>query len=172
MENEKLKERLLDLKERQLSGEHMLCPRCGRDQMKSVIHTNALSRHEDIYVCDACGNQESVLVFMRNPIPLSHWACFYPKRPDSGFMEMTGAEVWERIRNEHVPILVRIYERWLNHPDEADMLRLEAFENCSGLGELWCDTFRAAYEAKDGQVILRFKKNGKDIEVTCSLISR
>ena len=45
-----------DLKARQEAGEHMLCPRCGRDTMKENIHTNALSRHADIYLCDACGH--------------------------------------------------------------------------------------------------------------------
>ena len=50
-----MKKALLDLQARQESGEHMPCPRCGRDTMKPQLHTNALSRHaEDIYICDEC----------------------------------------------------------------------------------------------------------------------
>ena len=46
---------LLDLKAWQQASEHMLCPRCGKDTMKPDLHTNALSRHADLYVCDKCG---------------------------------------------------------------------------------------------------------------------
>ena len=52
---ERAERRLLDLKARQEAGEHMMCPRCGRDAMKAPVHTNALSRTADVYVCDACG---------------------------------------------------------------------------------------------------------------------
>ena len=46
---------LLDLKARQQAGEHMPCPRCGKDTMKPDLHTNALSRHADLFICDQCG---------------------------------------------------------------------------------------------------------------------
>jgi 4-hydroxy-3-methylbut-2-en-1-yl diphosphate synthase IspG/GcpE len=45
---DKTRKILGNLKARQDSGEHMLCPRCGRDTMKESIHTNALSQHADI----------------------------------------------------------------------------------------------------------------------------
>ena len=57
---------LLDLKARQQAGEHMPCPRCGKDTMKPELHTNALSRHADLYVCDQCGTAEAMLAFMNN----------------------------------------------------------------------------------------------------------
>ena len=38
-----LKAKLLDLKARQEAGEHMMCPRCGKDTMKPELHTNAMS---------------------------------------------------------------------------------------------------------------------------------
>ena len=41
---------LLDLKARQQAGEHMPCPRCGMDTMKPALHTNALSRHADLWL--------------------------------------------------------------------------------------------------------------------------
>ena len=53
---------LADLKARQEAGEHMPCPRCGRDTMKPALYTNALSRVADgIMVCDDCGTQEALL---------------------------------------------------------------------------------------------------------------
>jgi len=33
--------------------------------MKKNIHINALNRHADIYVCDACGTEEALLKFMK-----------------------------------------------------------------------------------------------------------
>ena len=35
------------------------CPRCGRMTVKDRLHTNALSRHATVYVCDACGTDEA-----------------------------------------------------------------------------------------------------------------
>ena len=74
-----------DLKARQDSGEHMPCPRCGRNTMKERVHTNALSRHANIYICDACGTEEAMLKFMSNPLPVTEWACFFPTQQPSDF---------------------------------------------------------------------------------------
>ncbi len=63
-----LKQTLLDLKARQLQGEHMDCPRCGRDSMNPEIHRNATSRHADLYVCDDCGTAEALLDMMHAPL--------------------------------------------------------------------------------------------------------
>ena len=57
-------QRLEDLKARQRVGEHMACPRCGMDVMKTPVHTNALSRAADVYICDACGSTEAILAYM------------------------------------------------------------------------------------------------------------
>ena len=66
--NKRHESALADLKARQLAGEHMPCPRCGSFSMKPALHTNALSRHADIYVCDGCSTEEAMLVFMNNPL--------------------------------------------------------------------------------------------------------
>lgn len=68
-----LTRRLLDLKARQAAGEQMPCPRCGRLSMKKPLEHNALSRHADLFVCDDCGLEESLLDMMRNPLPLEQW---------------------------------------------------------------------------------------------------
>ena len=73
-------QRLEDLKARQRVGEHMACPRCGMDVMKTPVHTNALSRAADVYICDACGSTEAILAYMHQSSPLSGWAAFRPKR--------------------------------------------------------------------------------------------
>ena len=49
--NDAMKKMLADLKARQESGEHMVCPRCGYDRMKPEIYTNAVSREAgDAYI--------------------------------------------------------------------------------------------------------------------------
>ena len=45
--------------EMQQAGEFLLCPRCGKP-LKDRLHTNALSRVADVYVCDACGTAEAL----------------------------------------------------------------------------------------------------------------
>jgi len=72
---DRIRRALGDLKAKQDAGEHMPCPRCGRDAMKENIYTNALSRHADIYICNSCGKEEALLKFMHNPLPMGNWCC-------------------------------------------------------------------------------------------------
>ena len=46
-------------------------------------------------------------------------------------------------------------------PGNAEWYRLEAFESCPGLIELWPQPFQAKYQAADGAVLIRFR-NGPD----------
>ena len=57
----------------QSDGTHF-CPRCGNLTVKDRLHTNALSRHANIYICDACGVHEAILDMMKTPLPLKDWA--------------------------------------------------------------------------------------------------
>ena len=57
----------------QEDGVHF-CPRCGRWTVKEKLHTNALSRHADVYICDACGNDEAIREMKGDPLPLREWA--------------------------------------------------------------------------------------------------
>ena len=67
---EEIRNAQLDLRARQESGEHMPCPRCGRDTMKPKLHTNALSRHADgIFICDECYPSKQVI---RVKSPVEH----------------------------------------------------------------------------------------------------
>ena len=60
--------------ERQRDGA-VKCPRCGRDTLKPKLHTNALSRRADVYVCDECGMKEAIEDIPGNyKIPFEYWA--------------------------------------------------------------------------------------------------
>lgn len=50
------------------------CPRCGRLTVKEKLHTNALSRHANVYVCDECGMNEAFRDWKHTPLPLKDWA--------------------------------------------------------------------------------------------------
>ena len=58
---------------KQVDGLH-ICPRCGRLTVKARLTTNALSRHADVYICDACGNDEAVREMKGDPLLLKDWA--------------------------------------------------------------------------------------------------
>ena len=50
------------------------CPRCGKPDMRDPIHTNALSRFANVYVCDMCGMAEALLSYTGAPPRLRNWA--------------------------------------------------------------------------------------------------
>lgn len=58
-------------------GQIGACPRCGYRPMNQKIALNALSRHADVYICEACGMEEAMIAASRQPaIPLKDWALF------------------------------------------------------------------------------------------------
>ena len=154
---EKMIRKLGDLKARQDTGEHMHCPRCGADTMKAPVHTNALSRVADIYICDACGSAEAMLAFMNQEYPITSWSAFQPHRPKSDFRDLPAADVLMWIALEQIDTLTEICKRCTEDPEHAAEYRLEAFESCPGLTELWPQPFQAKYDAADGAVLVRFK---------------
>ncbi len=168
---DKIRKALGDLKARQDGGEQMPCPRCGRDNMKANIHTNALSRHADIYICDVCGTEEAMLKFMHNPLPVAEWACFKPTQLPSDFKTLPAVEVWERVQDTQIPFLISLYERWQEEHEYEDFndYRAAAFESCPGLTQLWERPFRAEYAAADGKLVLRFRLNDEGIEVAADI---
>ncbi len=168
---DRIRRALGDLKARQDAGEHMSCPRCGRETMKELIHTNALSRHADIYICDACGTEEALLKFMSNPLPLREWACLRPTQQPSDFKALTAEAIWKCVQDTQLPFLMRLYERWLDEHEYEDFAdyRAAAFENCPGLTVLWAQPFRAEYAAADGKLVLRFRFADEGIEVAADI---
>ena len=168
---DRIRKALGDLKARQAAGEYIPCPRCGRDSMKENIHTNALSRHADIYICDACGMEEAMLKFMHNPLPLREWACFRPTLLPSDFKTLPAEEVWKRVQDAHLPFLMNLYERWQDEHEYEDFndYLAAAFENCPGLTQLWERPFRAEYAAANGKLVLRFRFTDEGIEVAADI---
>ena len=168
-----IQEALLDLRARQQSGEHMRCPRCGRDTMKPSLATNALSRHADgIFVCDDCGTAEAMLDFMRNPLPLECWALFREEKGDVDFKAVPGEEALKTIRDEHVPRLIRIYQRWKAGCVDFKELRSEAIRECPGLTQIWEQPFQALYQVSDGEIVVRFRKMSDTVEIAADLLQK
>ena len=162
---------LLDLKARQQAGEHMPCPRCGKDTMKPDLHTNALSRHADLFICDQCGTAEAMLDFMNNPLPLTMWAICKPLRPASGFGGMTAADVLAKVMIDQLHTLIAIYKLCEAYPENRDEYRAEAYETCPGLTELWTEPFTARYDSKDSPVMLRFRMTESgDVQVAANIL--
>lgn len=168
-----IQEALLDLKARQEAGEHMPCPRCGRDSMKPALVTNALSRHADgIFVCDDCGTAEAMLDFMRNPLPLECWAFFREETPAGDFKALPGEEAMQTIKAEHVPRLIRIFQKWKAGDVDFKALRSEAIRECPGLTQIWEQPFQALYEVADGEIVVRFREQGDAVEVAADLLKK
>lgn len=168
---DRIRKILGDLKARQDAGEHMPCPRCGRDTMKRNIHTNALSRHVDIYICDACGTEEALLKFMSNPLPIAEWVCFHPAPLPSDFKTLSAEAIWGRVQDTHLSFLMNLYERWQEEHAYEDFseYRVAAFESCPGLTQLWEHPFRAEYAAANGKLVLRFRLTNEGIEVAADI---
>ena len=168
---DRIRKALGDLKARQAAGEHMPCPRCGRDTMKKSIHTNAISRHADIYICDACRVAEAQLKVMSNPLPIAEWAVFRPEPLPSDFKTLTAEAIWERVHDTQIPFLMNLYERWQEEHAYEDFseYRVAAFESCPGLTQLWEHPFRAEYAAANGKLVLRFRLTNEGIEVAADI---
>ena len=168
---DRIRKALGNLKARQDAGEHMPCPRCGRNTMKENVYTNALSRHADIYICDACGTEEALLKFMHNPLPMREWACFRPTPLPSDFKTLPAEQIWERVQDTQIPFLLNLYERWQDEHDYEDFsdYRSAAFESCPGLTALWAQPFRAEYAAAGGKLVLRFRFTDEGIEVAADI---
>lgn len=163
---------LADFKARQLAGEHIPCPRCGAFSMKPALHTNAHSRHADIYICDACGTNEAMLQFMNNPMPLRAWACLQPKRPQSDFIARISHDVLSEVIRTQVPILMDIYKRLSCDELDSEDAQFEAYSQCPGLTTLWLNPFHAKYETADGYILIRFRRHGEEIEFCTSAFTK
>ena len=165
---------LLDFKARQDAGENLMCPRCGYDRMKPKLHTNARSRHADIYICDECGTAEAMLQFMNNPLPLSQWAFCNTDRAPGDFKAVPGADAWAEIQAEQVPYLIKLYDRWKAERDQSDFAeyRIDAHRHCKGLTDIWEEPFHAAYEVEDGTLLIRFRETATGTEVAWDLVGK
>ena len=141
--------------------------------MKEPVHTNALSRVADVYVCDACGTAEALLAFMKQQYPLTCWAAFQPERPPADFKARPAREVMETVLRTQREDLQRVFLLCRDDPDNAEWYRLEALESCPGLTELWPQPFQANYRAGDGTVVVRLKTDeAGNIQMAANVIDK
>ncbi len=168
-----IRQRLLDLRAQQDADTPMRCPRCGADTMKKPIHTNALSRHVDLYICDSCGTAEALLGFMGHTYPLHQWSVFEPQKPPADFKARSACEVQEEILQTQIDMLKHIYTLCRDDPDNAMWYRNDAFESCAGLTELILEPFYAKYSCADGSVLVQFRttKNGT-VQMSASVVEK
>ena len=158
---ERMKQALLDLKEKQEKGLYTLCPRCGWDTMKPDLYTNALSRQADLMCCDSCGSEEAILAFMNKPYSLYQWAAFQPKKPASDFRDRPGKEVWAIICDRQAITISNLYRRFRRGEDPEE-IRFLAHEQCPGLIDLWTEPYHMKYECSDGPLTITFTPDDED----------
>ena len=154
---EKIQKRLLDLKAKQDADTPMRCPRCGAYTMKQPMHTNALSRHQPLYICDGCGTAEALLDFMGQTYPLYQWHAFEPQRPPSDFKARPNKDVLSEVLQTQIDTLEHTFKQCRDDPDNAPWYRNDAFESCAGLTELILEPFHAKYGCADGTVLVQFR---------------
>ena len=150
--------RMADLKAKQEAGTYTLCPRCGRNTMKTPLHTNALSRLADIMVCEDCGMDEAKLAWMRNPGTVYSWAALQPRKPQSDFKALRGKQVWERIQKEQGSEILKLYHHH-THGVSDEEVQYEAFEELPGLTQIWTEPFHLRYKVADGEIVVRLQGN-------------
>ena len=57
--------------------------------------------------------------------------------------------------------------------EHAAEYRLEAFGSCPGLTELWTQPFQAKYDAADGAVLIRFRRDANgDLQVAANIMEK
>lgn len=78
-----------------------------------------------------------------------------------------------KVALHQIDTLTEICKRCTEDPAHAAEYRLEAFESCPGLTELWPQPFQAKYDAADGAVLVRFKtdKNGA-LQMTIDTVAK
>ena len=163
---------LADLKARQLAGEHMKCPRCGLSTMKPALHTNALSRHADIYVCDGCGMEEAVLAFTSAPLPMRCWAALQPKQPASDFKARCSSDVLSEVMRTQVPFLIEAFRQLDRGELDSEDARYDVLSHCAGLVDFGTSPFHAQYDTADGKVQIYIHKRRDMIEYAATAFAR
>ena len=126
---EKIQKRLLDLKAEQDADTPMHCPRCGADTMKHPMHTNALSRHQDLYICGGCGTAEGLLAMMRHSYPLHRWHVFQPRKPESDFKARPTKDVLAEVLQTQIHTLEHTFKQCQDDHENAPWYRNDASED-------------------------------------------
>lgn len=113
-----------------------------------------------------------MLVFMNSPMPMSSWAALMPKRPASDFIARCSTDVLSEVVRVQVPILIELYQQMLRGELDSEDVQYEAYSTCPGLTTLWLSPFHAKYDTADGQILIRFRKRGDEIEYCTSAFAK
>ena len=97
---------------------------------------------------------------MKQQYPLTCWAAFQPQRPPADFKARPAHEVMGIVLRTQSEDLQRIFLLCRDDPENAEWHRLEAFESCPGLSELWPQPFQAKFRAADGAVLKNIRVSG------------
>lgn len=172
MRIEAINKALVDLKARQDAGEHMLCPRCGYDNMKPILAQNALSRYVELMICDECGMTEAALEVMNNPLPIEQWASIRNTEAQEIFKDLTLQEVRQKVLAEQEATLIELFKEWSNRARGATFedFKKRAFDACPGLWSLTEIPFTAMYKALSGYVVVRLRMRNFKVEIADSVI--
>ena len=158
---------LLNLKVQQ-QNEHLPCPRCGKDTMADNVNRNALSRHADIMICNACGTSEALLAVKGEQLPIDEWACM---KPPVDYKTLSQDKIWEDLQGSQMRCLCYLYDRWQDESQYEDFKEFQeiAHSVCRGLIRLEPDPFRAVFDSVDGEFILRFERDEDGITAIADL---
>lgn len=168
-----IEQALLHLRARQGSGEHMPCPRCGRDTMLTEMTANPMSRQADgVRICTECSANENALLFMNSPLPIEEWEVFNDRSHRDEFKDTPGEQVWGQIQKEQTRILEELYVRWLSEKAGADFkpYRKEALRRCPGLSFMMERPFSTVYKVAEGELVLRFKSTPKGVKISRDIL--
>jgi hypothetical protein len=165
--NDIMRRILFDLRARQMAGQKMPCPRCGRDTMDPVMENNPESRRETgLRICKRCLQQERDLEVMNNPLafPLYSWAVFQPDTSKNEFKHMTNAEAERYIEDEYIFYLMDLYSRYTSGRDQFADLDLEARHQCPGLTRMYSHPFWIRFDTAEGYLSIQFREIGGEVQ--------
>ena len=80
--------------------------------------------------------------------------------------------VLKTIRAEHIPRLIRVFQKWRAGSVDFSALRSEAFRECPGLTQIWEQPFQALYQVADGEIVVRFREKNSAVEFVTDFLKK
>lgn len=156
---------LLDLKVRQLDGEHMNCPCCGKNTLLEPYSANKKSHVADLFICESCAAREEGLLSMNATLSHLDFKVFETHAPENDFKALSNKEVLEQAKSEQEDVLWDIYYQCKADPKNATEICRWGLERLPGASELLYTTndLHVRYPAKKGHAWIRlYFKDGQD----------
>lgn len=142
------------------------CPRCGGDMYDGVIR-NAISRHEDIYVCPRCGNEEAILDMAKKVKPLDEWYAVKLLKGNASYQAYTD-------KQDNVCYHLETTRRFCIRAKDIDDIMVGSLEG--GVTKYWCNHVEVVGEylgefasdqiSRGGKLIFQDNEDEKEYELT------